>query len=85
MSDPYDNPFKRLIREIHRRSLWQVLAIYVVVSWIVLQVVDVLANNFGLPPWFPAFALVFLLLGLPVVLAAAFVQAASPSESESKA
>ena len=28
MSDPSDNPFKRLIREIHRRSLWQVLGIY---------------------------------------------------------
>ena len=28
MSGPYDNPFKRLIREIHRRSLWQVLGIY---------------------------------------------------------
>ena len=26
MSDPSDNPLKRLIREIHRRSLWQVAA-----------------------------------------------------------
>ena len=85
MSDPSDNPLRKPVCEIHRRSLWQVVGIYVVVSWIVLQVVDVLANNFGLPPWFPAFALVFLLLGLPVVLAAAFVQAASPSECESKA
>ena len=25
MSDPSDNPLKRLIGEIHRRSLWQVL------------------------------------------------------------
>ena len=29
MSDPSDNPLKRLISEIHRRSLWQVLGIYV--------------------------------------------------------
>jgi TolB-like protein len=65
---------KRLIEEIHSRSLWQVLGIYLVGSWIALQVVDVLANNFGLPEWFPAFALALLVIGLPIVLATAFVQ-----------
>lgn len=73
----------RLIHEIHRRSLWQVLGIYLVGSWVALQVVDVLANNFGLPDWFPAFALALLVLGLPVVLATAFVQeGVVPSEPE---
>ena len=28
---------RQLIHEIHRRSLWQVLGIYVVGSWFVLQ------------------------------------------------
>ncbi|UCF20534.1 MAG: tetratricopeptide repeat protein [Gemmatimonadota bacterium] len=65
---------KGLIGEIHRRSLWQVLGIYLLGSWVALQVVDVLANNFGLPQWFPAFALALLVIGLPVVLATAFVQ-----------
>ena len=65
---------KNLIREIHRRSLWQVLGIYVGVSWLVLQVVDVIIDNFGLPEWVAPFALVLLLIGLPVVLATAFVQ-----------
>jgi len=65
---------RQLIREIHRRSLWQVLGIYVVGSWIALQVVDVLANNFGLPTWFPPFALALLVIGLPIVLATAVVQ-----------
>jgi len=63
-----------LIREIHRRSLWQVLGIYLAASWIVLQVVDVVGNNFGLPDWVAPAALVLLLLGLPVVVATAFVQ-----------
>jgi len=65
---------KKLIQEIHRRSMWQVLSIYVVGSWVALQVVDVLANNYGLPSWFPAFALALLVIGLPIVLATAFVQ-----------
>lgn len=66
--------FRRLIHEAHRRSLWQVLGIYVVVGWVVLQVVDVVADNMGLPEWTFPFAVVLLLLGLPVVLATAFVQ-----------
>ena len=70
---------KQLIHEIHRRSLWQVLGIYVVGSWIALQVVDVLANNFGLPTWFPPFALALLIIGLPIVLATAFIQEGSRS------
>ncbi len=65
---------KNLVNEIHRRSLWQVLGIYLAASWIVLQVVDVVGNNFGLPEWVAPAALILLLLGLPVVLATAFVQ-----------
>lgn len=65
---------KKLIHEVHRRSLWQVLGIYLVGSWVALQVVDVLGNMVALPAWFPGFALALLVIGLPVVLATAFVQ-----------
>lgn len=65
---------KRIIKEAHRRSLWQVLGIYLMGSWIVLQVVDQLVQSAGLPDWVPSLALVFLLIGLPMVLATAFVQ-----------
>ncbi len=65
---------KNFIHEIHRRSLWQVLGIYLAVSWIVLQVVDVIGNNFGLPDWVAPVALVLLLIGLPVVIGTAFIQ-----------
>lgn len=65
---------KRLIREIHRRSLWQVLAIYVGASWVVFEIVQTVTEGLGLPDWFPAFAALLLLIGLPIVLATAFVQ-----------
>ena len=32
MSDPSDNPLRKLIGEVHRRSLWQVLGIYLLGS-----------------------------------------------------
>jgi tetratricopeptide (TPR) repeat protein len=65
---------KSLINELHRRSLWQVLGIYLAGSWIALQVVDVVNQNFGLPDWVAPFALILLVIGLPIVLATAFVQ-----------
>ncbi len=69
---------KNLIHEVHRRSLWQVLAIYVAAAWIVLQAVEVLVGAYGLPPWFPGLAAALLLIGLPFVLATAFVQEGAP-------
>jgi hypothetical protein len=69
---------KRLIREVHHRSIWQVMGIYLVGSWGALEAVDGVTKNAGLPAWVPPFALVLLLLGLPIVLATAFVQEGMP-------
>lgn len=71
-------PLLDLVREIHRRSLWQVLGIYGVASWGVIQVVDTLASVLPLPDWLPSVAFVLLVVGLPVVLATAFVQEGGP-------
>jgi TolB-like protein/Tfp pilus assembly protein PilF len=65
---------QRLIREIHRRSLWQVLGVYVVGGWAALEAVGGIATAAGLPDWLPSLALVLLVLGLPIVLATAVVQ-----------
>ncbi len=42
---------KKLISEIHRRSLWQVLSVYLISSWIALQVADTVTAALGLPDW----------------------------------
>ena len=78
MASPPDNPLKRLIGEIHRRSLWQVLGIYLIASWAVLGGVDTLGGALGLPDWFMPVALALLVVGLPFVLATAFVQEGGP-------
>lgn len=69
---------RRLIGEIHRRSLWQVTAIYLGSSWVVLQVTQHVVAQFHLPEWTYGAALMLLLLGLPIVLATAFVQEGGP-------
>jgi tetratricopeptide (TPR) repeat protein len=65
---------KKLIHEMHRRSLWQVLLIYLGASWLVLQAVDTLAGALSLPDWAPPLALFLLIVGVPIVVATAFVQ-----------
>lgn len=72
------NQLKRIVREAHRRSLWQVLAIYLVGAWIVYQVIGTLWETLGLPDWVPGVAVILFLVGLPMVLATAFVQEGVP-------
>jgi TolB-like protein/Tfp pilus assembly protein PilF len=76
---------KNLLQEIHRRSLWQVLAIYLVGGWAVLQVVDTLASVLQLPDWAPSMAFFLIIIGLPIVLATAVVQGRpEPSDTEAR-
>jgi eukaryotic-like serine/threonine-protein kinase len=72
--------FKNVAHEIHRRSIWQVLTIYLVGSWIGYQVVLSLAHGLGLPDWVPGLAVVLFVIGLPIVLATAFIQEGGPGK-----
>ena len=70
---------KRLISEIHHRSLWQVLLIYVGAGWACFELIDAVTNRLGLPAWLPGLAIVLFLLALPVVVATAFIQDREPA------
>ena len=57
-----------LFVELKRRNVFRVGAAYVVIGWLLLQVADVLLDNFGAPDWvFKSFA-ALLILGLPLAL-----------------
>ncbi|MEX2526258.1 MAG: tetratricopeptide repeat protein [Gemmatimonadota bacterium] len=71
-----------LIHEMHRRSLWQVLGVFLAASWGVVEFVEFLTERAGLPDWTPSMALALLLIGLPIVLATAFVQEGLPGGEE---
>ncbi|MCH2654522.1 MAG: hypothetical protein MK117_08350, partial [Gemmatimonadetes bacterium] len=64
---------RNLIREIHRRSMWQVTGIYIAGSWLAFELVERIAESAD-QPWLPNVALVLLIIGFVVVLAAAYVQ-----------
>jgi serine/threonine-protein kinase len=63
-----------LVERVRSARLFRVLGVYAIASWAVLQAIDLLASQFGLPPWFFPIALGLLLVGFPIVLATALMQ-----------
>ena len=58
-----------------KRPMWRVLSLYAAISWVCLQVVDVVTQNIGLPQWVFMGTLGLLLAGLPVAAATAYFHA----------
>lgn len=73
---------RRFLYEIHRRSVWQVLAVYLFGAWIGYEVILALVEGLALPSWLPGFAIVLFVIGLPLVLATALVQEGPPRFSD---
>jgi tetratricopeptide (TPR) repeat protein len=71
--------FKKLIGELHRRSIWQVLAAYAVFSWLLFETFEMLRVAVGLPAWVEPTASVILVLLLPAFLATASIQKGRPA------
>jgi TolB-like protein/Tfp pilus assembly protein PilF len=57
-----------IFAELKRRNVYRVGIAYVVASWLLLQVIDVVEPIIGMPAWVAKFALVLLAVGLPLVL-----------------
>ena len=68
------SPFERVLKEAHRRGLWQVLVVFAGGGWGVLGVIDTLIGYGYLPEWVFGGGLLALLVGLPVVSATAWIQ-----------
>lgn len=59
---------------VRKGRLFQVLAVYLGVCWVVLQVVGELSDALALPQWVGAVSIILLAVGLVVILATAWVQ-----------
>ena len=64
--------------ELKRRNVLRVAALYIVASWLVLQVTDVLASILPIPPWSGAFVFTLLVIGFPLVLVFSWVYEITP-------
>ena len=65
--------------EIKRRKVFQVAAVYAVVAWLIIQIVDVVSEPLLLPDWFPRAVIVLLGVGLPLALILSWAFEVTPS------
>ncbi len=57
-----------LFAEIRRRKVFQVAAAYLVVAWVIVQVITAVADPLGFPAWAESLIIVLLGIGFPVTL-----------------
>jgi len=66
------------LAELRRRKVFRVAGVYAAVSWIVMQVVSVMASPLGMPAWVESFFAVLLLTGFPIALTLAWAFELTP-------
>jgi TolB-like protein len=67
-----------LFSELRRRNVFKVGAVYVLASWLIVQVVDVLFPAFQMPPWTITFVASLLVIGFPLALILAWAFELTP-------
>ena len=68
-----------LLGEIKRRKVFQVAAVYAVMAWLVIQVVDVINDPLNLPEWLDTVVIVLLAVGFPIATILAWAFDLSPT------
>jgi formylglycine-generating enzyme required for sulfatase activity/dienelactone hydrolase len=64
--------------ELRRRNVFKVGVAYVLVAWILAQVVNVIDRPLNLPEWFDTTVIVLLAIGLPIALLLAWAYELTP-------
>ena len=67
-----------LFAELKRRNVFRVAVFYIVMSWLVLQVIDVVGPILVLPDWIARAVLLLLALGVVPALAFAWIYELTP-------
>ena len=67
-----------LFEELRRRKVFKVGGAYLVVAWLLIQVVATLAPQLQLPDWAPRLVTLFLLVGFPISLVLAWALDVTP-------
>jgi hypothetical protein len=57
-----------ILQELKQRKVFRVAAVYAIVAWGLLQVIDVINTPLNLPAWFSTVILLFLAIGFPIAL-----------------
>ena len=74
-----------LFAELQRRKVFKVGAAYLVVAWLLIQVVATLAPQLQLPDWAPRLVTLLLMVGFPVALLLAWMLDVTPEGVKAEA
>lgn len=58
----------QLFKELQRRNVFRVSLAYIVSSWLLVQVADLVLENIGAPDWVMQTIMLLLALGFPLVV-----------------
>ncbi len=67
-----------VLKELNRRNVFRVALLYVVAAWLVLQIVDVLLAQAGVPGWAFRFVFALLIICFPLVLVFSWIFELTP-------
>jgi TolB-like protein/Flp pilus assembly protein TadD len=70
------------IKELKRRNVFRVGIAYLIVAWVILQIVDVVNEPLSLPGWLDTVVIVLLVVGLPVAVILAWAFDLTPQGME---
>jgi len=58
----------KILGEMKRRNVFRIGMAYIVASWVVIQIGDIIASNYGAPAWVMGVVITFVIAGLPIML-----------------
>lgn len=63
-----NDKFMSIIKELKQRKVFRVAAVYLVIAWGILQVIDVINDPLNLPQWFSTVTILLLAVGFPIAI-----------------
>lgn len=70
--------FTRFLKEMRRRNVFKVATVYLIASWLLIQIAETTFPALSLPEWTVTFVVMLLLLGLPIALILAWAFEVTP-------
>jgi len=71
-----------VLGELKRRKVFQVAAVYAVMAWLIIQVIDVISDPLRLPEWLDTVVIVLLAVGFPIAMVLAWAFDLTPAGVE---
>jgi eukaryotic-like serine/threonine-protein kinase len=67
-----------LFKDLKKRKVFTIAAVYAVVAWLSIQIIDVINDPLSLPEWFQTVTIVLFAIGFPIALILAWAYEVTP-------